>query len=294
MQEKPPFGIAPPGYRLPAGTHVGAVHLQVTDLARSLRFYQGVLGFHLIDHDEASASLGDAQRRTLVSLRARPRTRRARPGAVGLYHFAVLLPDRASLGALVAHLEEQGVAFGGGDHLVSEAIYLADPDGLGIEVYADRPPETWRTRGGELVMTTEPVDADDLLREAGGRPWQGLPAGSRIGHVHLSVGDLERAEAFYHRALGLDKVVWSYPGALFFSAGGYHHHVGTNTWGRGERAADDEARLLEWELLIPGEEDAAAAASSLEAAGYARDPSATGWRVADPWGQVLHCCILRV
>lgn len=284
-----PFGIAPPGYRLPAATRVGAVHLQVGDLERSLRFYQGVLGLNLIERDEASASLGAAGGdRPLVRLSAHPGTRPARQGVLGLYHFAILLPDRASLGALFERLEAMGVAFGGGDHLVSEALYLSDPDGLGIEVYADRPPDSWRVRGSELVMTTEPVDADGLIREAGGRAWDVMPAGTRVGHVHLSVGDLPRAEAFYHRALGLDKVVWSYPGALFFSAGGYHHHLGTNTWGRGGPVASDEARLLWWELLVPA--DAAAAAQSLEAAGYPVERDAAGgFRAADPWGQVVHC-----
>jgi catechol 2,3-dioxygenase len=303
MPSSPPFGIAPPGYRLPAGTRVGAVHLQVADLERSLRFYQQTLGFQVLEPDAAgtgdtllSARSGGEERNVnpapLVRLRARPGTRPARRGGLGLYHFAILLPDRAALGALLAHLDASGTAFGGGDHLVSEALYLADPDGLGIEVYADRPRDAWQARGGELVMTTEPLDADGLLREAGGRRWEGLPPGTRIGHVHLSVGDLAGAEAFYHRALGFDKVVWSYPGALFFSAGGYHHHVGTNTWGRGGPAFDDEARLLWWELQVPASDDAAAAARSLEGAGYAVEPDrAGGFRAGDPWGQVLHFSI---
>ena len=287
---QPSFGIVPPGYRLPAATRVGAVHLLVSDLSRSLRFYQDVLGFHLVEHGRTSASLGAVEGGVpLVRLEERPGTRRARPGSTGLYHFAILLPDRASLGALVAHLEAGGVAFGGGDHLVSEALYLSDPTGLGIEVYADRPADTWRTRGNELVMTTEPVDADDLLHEAGERAWEGMPAATRIGHVHLTVGDLARAEAFYHRALGFDKTVWSYPGALFFSAGGYHHHLGTNTWGHGEPAAADEARLLGWELLVPSGEDVAAVAQSLEDSGYAVETDPAGSRsAADPWGQIVN------
>lgn len=299
---QPPFGVAPPGFRLPAATRVGAVHLQVADLERSLRFYQQTLGFRALEPEGAGEegvarlfARDGGQPRTvaaapLVHLRAQAGTRPARRGGLGLYHFAILLPDRGSLGALLAHLDRSGAAFGGGDHLVSEALYLADPDGLGIEVYADRPRESWRVRGGELVMTTEAIDADGLLREAAGRAWEGLPPGTRIGHVHLSVGDLKEAEAFYHRALGFDKVVWSYPGALFFSAGGYHHLLGTNTWGRGGPAAEDEARLLSWELQLPAVQDVAAASRSLEAAGYAVEPDAAeGFRAADPWGQVVRC-----
>jgi len=299
MPRQAPFGIEPPGYRLPAVARVGAVHLQVPQLARSLAFYQDVLGLRVVERDQVSAALGapgtggaggaDAAEPPLLSLRARPGTRPARPGSLGLYHFAILLPSREALGGLIAHLETLGVPFGGGDHLVSEAVYLSDPDGLGIEVYADRPREQWRVRGRELVMATEPLDADDLVRAAGGRGWEGLPAGSRVGHVHLSVGDLEQAEAFYHRALGLDKVVWSYPGALFFSAGGYHHHLGANTWGRGEAAGAEEARLLSWELQLPGGDAVEEAARSLEAAGYSVERSGTGWSASDPWGQALHC-----
>ncbi len=299
----PVFGIAPSGFRLPAATRVGAVHLQVGDLERSLRFYQQTLGFRAPgpggagEEGEIGLFAREGERGTvapapLVHLRARVGTKPARRGGLGLYHFAILLPDRASLGALLAHLDRSGVAFGGGDHLVSEALYLADPDGLGIEVYADRPRESWRARRGELVMTTEAIDADGLLREAAGRAWEGMPPGTRIGHVHLSVGDLTEAEAFYHRALGFDKVVWSYPGALFFSAGGYHHHLGTNTWGRGGPAAEDEARLLSWELQLPGADDAAAASRSLEAAGYVVEPDAVGgFGAADPWGQILNVTI---
>ena len=154
-----------------------------------------------------------------------------RGGQLGLYHFAILLPDRAALGRFVAHLARIGERAGASDHLVSEALYLSDPDGLGIEVYADRPRATWRYDGQrQLAMDTRPLDLNSLVQAAGGEPWTGMPAGTVMGHVHLHVGDIERAAAFYHAALGLDKVVWSYPGALFLSAGGYHHHVGLNTW----------------------------------------------------------------
>ena len=224
-------GIRPKGYRLPESTHLGRVRLQVADLERSLAFYEKVLGMRVIRRTTDSVSLGPhGENREIVHLRnlrsARPVPKR---GLLGLYHFAILMPDRASLGRFVAHLAEIGVYAGMSDHFVSEAIYLTDPDGLGIEVYADRPRDAWRYDERQLHMTTNHLDVDDLVSSARGERWTGMPPGTVLGHVHLYVDDINKAEAFYHDALGFDKVVWSYPGALFMSAGGYHHHLGTNT-----------------------------------------------------------------
>src|SRR5262249_11291033 len=206
----------------------------------------------------------------LLHLETRPGTvPPPRGGRFGLYHFALLLPDRASLGQFVRHLGEQGTHVASADHAVSEAVYLWDPDGLGIEVYADRPREAWRIRGQEIFMTTEPLNIQSLLSAAGNRSWTGVPAGTSLGHMHLHVSDLERAKAFYHSALGFDKIVWNFPGALFLSAGGYHHHLGTNTWapGAGE-ALENEARLLELELVLPTGDDRRQAAESLRGSVY--------------------------
>src|SRR5574338_1675024 len=264
-----PYGVRPTGYRLPDDTHLGTVRLQVSDLERSLDYYRGLLGFTLLSRRESEAELGAARDGAPLVVLVERRGARpvSRPAPLGLYHFAILRPDRASLGRFVTHLAEAGAYAGMADHLVSEAVYLTDPDGLGIEVYADRPRETWRQEGGQLAMTTDPLDVEDLLRAGGGERWTGLPAGTVIGHVHFFVGDLARAEDFYHAGLGLDKTVWSYPGALFLAAGGYHHHVGTNTWAAGAPAATDEdARLLEWELVVPSAAEAERAAASLAAA----------------------------
>jgi catechol 2,3-dioxygenase len=146
----------------------------------------------------------------------------------------------------------------------------------------------WRVRGQEIFMTTERLNIQSLLAEAGNRPWSGIPAGTSLGHMHLQVGDLERAEAFYHSALGFDKIVWNFPGALFLSAGGYHHHLGTNTWapGAGE-ALENEARLLEWELVLPTTDDRAQAAESLRASGYRVEREADHWIAKDPWNTKL-------
>ena len=287
-------GVPPPGFRLPDQTHVGTVHLQVSDLEKSIAYYQQVLGLRVQRSSAATATLGaDDEERPILALHTTPGVKRARRGALGLYHFAILLPERAALGRFAMHLSALGARVGSADHLVSEAFYLSDPDGLGIEVYADRPRSAWRRRGRELVMATDPLDVGDLVAASEGQPWTGMPRGTRVGHVHLHVGDLEEAERFYHFALGLDKMVWSYPGALFLAAGGYHHHLGTNVWSAETPAREEEARLIEWELLVPGREAAAAARNSLGAAGYATEQSETGVTAADPWGTRVRIALDR-
>ena len=283
-------GIAPAGYRLPAGTSIGAVRLQVSDIGRSTDYYERVIGLHVQQRSRTLVTLGvGAGSASLVVLETREGVRpAARRATLGLYHFAILLPDRASLGRFLAHLSAIGAYAGMSDHLVSEALYLSDPDGLGIEVYADRPRETWTYDGRQLAMATNPLNAGDLIAAGGGVAWDGAPEGTVIGHVHLHVGDLAGAEAFYHSALGFDKTVWEYPGALFLSAGGYHHHLGTNTWAPGPVPPADQARLLYWELFVPRDGDAAAAAHSLSRAGYSAAEIPGGWSATDPWGTTVH------
>ncbi|HEV2146291.1 MAG TPA: VOC family protein [Longimicrobiaceae bacterium] len=283
------YGIPPRGRRLPDETHLGPVRLQVANMQRSLSFYQEVLGLRTMAREGARASLGaHGDDRVLVELNERPGARSAgRGGRLGLYHFAILLPDRASLGRFVRHLAGIGVQPGAGDHLVSEALYLHDPDGLGIEVYADRPRSTWRRVDRELMLATDPVDVAGLVRAAGDTQWSGMPAGTVIGHVHLHVGDLEEGAAFFSDALGFDRITWSYPGALFLGAGGYHHHLGTNTWaGSGALPAGaDDARLLEWTIELPDTESVGKVAQSLSEAGYpAVGVSAAEIVTQDPWG----------
>jgi catechol 2,3-dioxygenase len=285
-----PYGVAPSGYRLPAATRLGRVRLQVGDLERSLAWYDAVLGLRALRRDGGSALLaavGDDA--PLVELRERPgATAVPRGSRLGLFHYAILLPDRAALGRFAEHLAGLGVRAGASDHRVSEALYLQDPDGLGIEVYADRPRSEWRHESRQLVMATDPLDVADVVRSARGEPWTGMPAGTVIGHIHLHVGELARAETFYHEALGLDKMVWSYPGALFLSAGGYHHHLGLNTWAAGATPpGEGEARLLEWEVVVPTPEDVAQALASLEAAGHPVRGSGGDGMVLDPWGTAL-------
>ena len=281
------YGIAPPAFRVPNESHVGRVRLQVSDLARSIAYYQDVLGLRVISEDDASPRLAPADTNApLVELHYERGTRPIpRGGVLGLYHFAILLPSRVALGQFVRHLARKHVQFGAADHAVSEAVYLWDPDGLGIEVYADRPRDQWQTDGRELVMTTERLNLHGLVEAAAStNDWTVMPSGSRMGHMHLSVGDLEQASRFFHRGLGLDTVVWSYPGALFMSAGGYHHHLGTNTWSMGARPpAPQDARLLEWEFVMPSAADVHAAEANLRTAGY--EPRAGV--ITDPWGTAL-------
>jgi len=290
--ETPAYGVAPPGYRLPDATRLGRVSLQVADLDRSTAFYEKILGLRVLDATSGRVCLGvdgaEADR-PLVELRERrgvtpaPRGRR-----FGLYHFAVLLPDRASLGRFVLHLVGQGIRPDTADHFVSEALYFYDPDGLGIEVYADRPRTAWRSLDRELWMTTDPLDVQNLVAAAEGGRWDAAPAGTTMGHVHLHVGDLDVAGTFFHKGLGFDRMCWSIPGALFLSAGGYHHHLGLNTWAReAQRPAADEAQLVEWELIVPKATDAGAAARSLEYHDATTTKDGRDWIVRDPWGTAL-------
>jgi catechol 2,3-dioxygenase len=284
------FGVAPPSFRLPGGTTPGRVVLQVSDLQRSIAYYTDVIGLHLLSSSGGVANLGaDGASAPFVVLRERPgATRVPRRGLLGLYHFAILLPDRPALGRFVRHLGGLGVQVGTADHAVSESLYLTDPDGLGIEIYADRPRALWQVDGAELHLTVEPLDVPGLIRDGSGAPWTNVPDGTAIGHVHLYVGSLDQAETFYHSALGFDKTAWSFPGALFLAAGGYHHHLGTNTWAAGQPAATGaDARLLEWELVLPDAGAVSAAARSVESAGYRVAPDGHDQVIVDPWGTSL-------
>jgi catechol 2,3-dioxygenase len=284
------YGESPRDYRLPDGARIARVRLQIADLSRSLSYYERILGMAVIERHPTAAVLGTGDGVALVELEQRAGARPApRRGRLGLYHFAVLLPHRAALGQFLHHLAATNERFGTADHLVSESLYLQDPDNLGIEVYADRPRETWRRVGRELMMATDPLDLDGLQGAAGGVAWGGMPAGTVIGHVHLHVGDLATASAYYSDALGLDRTVWSYPGALFLAAGGYHHTLGTNIWSGQDATAPppDEAQLLEWTMELPDASELDALTRSLTEAGYVadRDPSdRSALRTRDPWG----------
>jgi catechol 2,3-dioxygenase len=225
---------------------IGAVGLKARDLSRLTDFYANAIGLQVLDRDSKSARLG-AGGVTLLELEAAPGATPDDSRAAGLYHTAFLQPTRADLGRWLVHVAHNRVPLSGAsDHLVSEAIYLDDPEGNGIEVYRDRAPEEWRWSGDRIQMATDRLDLDNLAAEARNTSYAGAPAGLRIGHIHLRVGDLAATQQFYSGAIGLDPTAGR-GGALFMSSGRYHHHVGSNTWhsaGAGQR--DDARAGLAW------------------------------------------------
>lgn len=274
---------------LPAAARPGTVALKVRDLERSIAYYREVIGLRAVAADGSGAAwLGPAGGAQLLHLQ-QVTGERAAPNATGLYHFALLIPARVDLARFVVHLAQRRAPLGQADHLVSEALYLNDPDGNGIEVYRDRAPSEWpRTPEGGLVMDNAAIDFDGLLAEPGADvPFAGLPTGTTLGHMHLKVGDIAAAEAFYVGALGFE-VQARWQGALFVSAGGYHHHVGLNTWhSRGGTAAPAQAvGLAEWTLWLPSAADVTAMGERLAARGVAAAAGDGELRVADPWGNV--------
>lgn len=221
---------------------------------------------------------GHGSDRVLLELQELPGVQPiAERSRLGLYHTAFLLPTREDLSSFVRHLWKLGVQFGAGDHAVSEAIYLVDPDGLEVEVYADRPREQWSYANGKLRMGTGAVRFEALPTVAEDS-WQGAPAGTTVGHVHLYIADLQSAAEFYCAGLGLEITV-QIPSALFTSAGGYHHHVGLNVWAAGSPLASErDARLLSWQLVLPNAHDVEHVVRRLLQAGYAETPGYAGER----------------
>jgi catechol 2,3-dioxygenase len=293
------IGIQAPTHQAPADLHLGKVILQISNLERSLRFYQKIIGFQLLEQDDTAgqrrATLGSLEGKVLLELREKVGVQTVpKRGLLGLYHFAILLPSRGDLGRFLAHAQAMGAEVGQSDHLFSEATYLVDPDGISLEVYRDRPHDEWKvTAQGEVVGGIQPLDTAALRVAAGAEPWLGLPAGTTMGHQHFYVGDLKTGEQFYHNGLGLAKMTWSFPSALFLGAGGYHHHVGINVWAAGSRVANEnDAKLLEWEMILPTLERLTATAQNLERLGYKVVPSSEagiqGFRATDPWGITVH------
>lgn len=260
---------------------IGRVRLRVADLGRALDFYQRVLGLH----DAGGAALGPAGGPpALVELVEERGAPPRPPRTPGLFHFALLVPTRRDLGRALLRFRDVGWRLHGfADHSVSESIYLADPEGNGIEVYADRPREAWTREGDELRMTTDPLDLDDLLAAAGpAEASAGLPQGTVVGHVHLEVSDLAAAEVFYARDVGFDVTVRSYPGARFLAAGGYHHHVAVNVWNGARGRVPAGARgLVDYEIVVPGGEDREALLARLGAGDRIEDPSGIGIRIVE-------------
>ncbi len=257
-------------------TTLGAVELTVAALDAQVAFYEDAIGLREIRRDGDTVGLGvPGGDIPLVTLVGRPEAPPRPPRTTGLFHLAFLVPSRADLAQSLQRVTDAGHGFtGASDHLVSEALYLDDPEGNGIEIYRDRPREEWTYAGGQLQMATLPLDADGVLASAAAvDTGDGMAAGTRIGHVHLQVAAIPAAEAFYVGVLGFEPTVRGYPGALFVAAGGYHHHVGLNTWaGQGIPAPPEGARgLRRFTIVLPDEAAleetlASAAGAGLEAA----------------------------
>ena len=274
-------------------TQMGLVSLAVADLDTSLRYYTQALGFALLEQQEGAATLG-VPGTPLLFLIEEPGAKpfpHDRYGYTGLYHFAILVPSRADLGRWLAHWMADGLPFPGqGDHLVSEAFYITDPDGNGIEVYRDRLRAEWPYVNGQLQMAADPIDIAGVLgaAEQEGKPWTGMPVGTRLGHMHLQVADIAQAEAFYHGVLGFDIIV-RMPTALFISAGGYHHHIGMNIWhsrGAGPAPAG-VAGLRSFTIEMPSEAARAAVLDRVQAAGLPFRKSGDVAVVEDPWHNTI-------
>jgi catechol 2,3-dioxygenase len=255
---------------IPPDTAIGKVRLRVADVDGLAAFYERVVGLGAVEREGDLVRVGPEDGEPLVELVSAPGAPAPPSFSTGLFHLAILVPDRAELARSLRRVADAGWRLtGASDHLVSEALYLQDPEGNGIEIYRDRPRDQWAEDRGELRMATLPLDLDDVLGEFDGdeQGANGMPAATTMGHVHLQVADIPAAEAFYNRGVGLDVMVRSYPGALFLSAGGYHHHLGANTWqSEGAPPPPEGALGLDrYELVFPD------AASRDDAAGRLAD-----------------------
>jgi catechol 2,3-dioxygenase len=253
---------------IPPETHIGKVRLRVADVDDLTAFYERVIGLRAVERDGGLVRLGTEGGEPMLELVSAPDAPPAPGFSTGLFHLAILVPDRAELARALRRIAETGWRLtGASDHLVSEALYLQDPEGNGIEIYRDRPRDQWNRDNGEIRMATLPLDLDSILGEldTGEEAPNGMSAGTTMGHVHLQVADIPAAEGFYNGALGLDVMVRSYPGALFLSAGGYHHHLGVNTWqSQGAPPPPEGALGLDrYELVLPSEASVDEAAAAL-------------------------------
>lgn len=275
---------------LDPATTLGPVSLVAGDVDRLTAFYETAIGLRVIAREGDVVTLG-AGALALVELVGDPAAPPRPPRTTGLFHLALLVPTRADLARAIHRVTQAGWSFtGASDHLVSEALYLDDPEGNGIEIYRDRPRAEWRYDGGALRMGTAALDLHGVLAAlAAPDPGERVAPGTTVGHVHLQVADLAAAEAFYCGALGFDVTVRGYPGALFVSAGGYHHHLGLNTWaGAGAPAPPPGCRgLRRFTILLPEDGALAAAVERLRAAGLEPVADASEVTVADPSGNVV-------
>lgn len=281
-------------FQRPPHTYVGHTHLLVQDLQRSLTFYQDIIGFRVLEEQANQITLTADGQTALLTIEQPAGVAAKEPRRAGLYHFAILLPTRSDLARALVHLLKSGYPLqGASDHLVSEAIYLADPDGNGIEIYRDRDDHDWKWQGDQVEMATAPLDAEGLLTETEGTAWNGLPKGTVMGHIHLHVANLQEAQTFYCDGLGFDVVAEYGSQALFISTGGYHHHIGLNVWnGIGAPAPSENSVGVKWfQLVFPTEEARSAALKGIEAVGGSVTVEGDTFITSDPSGTHIHLVV---
>ena len=274
---------------LPSDTSLGSICLNAGDQDSLADFYIQTVGLRELGSRNGVAALGTDDTQPLVQLLPTPGAPPRPAGTTGLFHLAILVPSRLELARALRRVTESGWRLtGASDHLVSEAVYLRDPEGNGIEIYRDRPRAEWHREDGQIEMDTLPLDLEGVLGELADddSPPGGMTAGTRLGHVHLNVADIVASERFYAGALGFDVTVRGYPGALFVSAGGYHHHVGLNTWmGEGAPPPPPGARGLDrFEVVVPAATDLDAAEQQLTDSGAHAERGPDGLTAVDPSG----------
>ena len=275
---------------LPDATTLGVVTLTVADLARSRDFYERVVGLGELSSDDSGVTFGADT--PLIKLREKAGVRPQPRFSTGLYHVAILVPTRLDLARTIAHIAAQEYPLQGyADHRVSEAFYLADPDGNGLEIYRDRPRQDWKITNGTVDMGNDPIDLDEFFAEAQHNPrdWEGAAAGTRIGHMHLRVGDSSKAIEFYTHIIGF-QVMARWHGAGFVAAGGYHHHLGLNNWNSQSAPPPPEnsVGLDSWTIKLPSANDLPSVQARLDAANVNYASTDTSITLRDPWRTKLH------
>ncbi|WP_455663378.1 VOC family protein [Pradoshia sp.] len=270
--------------------YVKNLELKITDIERSLDYYKSVIGFRVLEREEKKAVLTADGKTPLLTLIEPDGVSPKEPHRTGLYHFALLLPNRSDLADFLASLLNLKIRIGASDHHVSEAIYLQDPDDNGIEVYTDRDDSGWVWKNKEVHMTTEPLNARNLLEDGTEEGWRGLPAGTTMGHIHLHVGDLAAAERFYCEGLGFEVATRYGEQALFISSGGYHHHIGLNVW-NGQNipaASPNSAGLKFYTIVYPSDKEKEEVILRLKGLGEEVKKLEDVYEIIDPFGMAIH------